>query len=244
MAIKLPDMGQMVGPLPLGAWAGVVAGGLGLAYVARRGSAPREEVEEDPSGPSFPATPLTSGPTRLNPIPYEPGAPVLTDNTEWIKEAVIRLVAKGFMPWKSQQCLASYLEGVIPSGDPNACKPVIEEAIRLVGPPPTGAPVNQFPITAPAPPKAPTVPKPAPAKPKNPCAGGGPVILYWYGNAMYLTNGKCRTQHGLDPRVADRYRRRYPAYGRPGHLGKVPRYNVLHQSISQTFSSTNIAPIP
>jgi hypothetical protein len=209
VAVKLPDLSQMVGPLPLGAWVGVVGGGLGLAYLARRGK-PAEEPELA-EVPPFPGTPVTSGPTRLAPAEPAYTEPVVTDNTEWIRQAVTRLVVDGFAPLKTQQCLAQYLEGVVPAHDPNACQPIIEAAIRKVGPPPTGAPVNQFPL---GPPPAP----PSIAPPTTPTAPGvgGAVRMYWYANAVYITDGIRRSNNGLSPHAHRYYSKFYVTRGKPG----------------------------
>jgi hypothetical protein len=234
--VKLPDMGKMVGPLPLGAWAGVVGGGLGLAYLARRGK-PEEEPQLAAVAP-YPSTPVTSGPRLLAPAePAGSGEPVITDNTEWIKAAVRALVIDGYAPLKTQQCLQKFLEGVVEAGDPNSCQPIIEAAIRKVGSPPTGAPVNQFPLTKPAPVTAPTVPS-TPTLPLK------PVVLYWYGSAVYLTNGRVRTQYGLEPKIVDRYRTRYPVTNRRGSLIGPGSGYPIHDSIPTVYRSTDIAPIP
>lgn len=151
MAVKLPDLGQMIGPLPLGGWVAVVGGGLGLAYVAKRsgGGGDAEEVPEAP--PPYPAIPGTAGPRNLPAAPPDTtqAPPPITDNGEWISQAVRQLTTLGYAPYTTQQCLARYLEGVIQGGD---CVAIIDKAILLVGPPPTGAPVNQFPTVPSAPP--------------------------------------------------------------------------------------------
>jgi hypothetical protein len=240
MAPKLPDLGQMIGPLPLGAWVGVVGGGLGLAYLARRGR-PAEEPELAEVS-SFPATPVTSGPTRLAPAePAAPGPAPITDNSEWIRAAVTALVVDGYMPLKTQQCLARFLEGVIEAHDPNSCRPIVEAAIRKVGPPPTGAPVNQHPLT-PAPVKPPSAPAPAPTAPTLPLL---PPALYWYGWAMYLTNGRVRTQYGLRPAEADRYARRYRVLNRAGSPPGGPGGGYpLHDRMATVIRPELIAPVP
>ncbi len=161
--MKVPDLGQMIGPLPLGGWVAVVGGGLGLAYVARRqgggGGEPEAEAEPEVVTPTFPATPSTAGPINLRPAPVEPnfGTPI-TDNGQWIGEATRALASRGFAPYRTQQCLAQYLEGVIAGGD---CVGIVDAAILAIGPPPSPAPVNRVPIV-PAPAPRPTLPPPAP----------------------------------------------------------------------------------
>lgn len=150
----------MMGPLPLGGWVAVVGGGLGLAYVAKRGGGDDEELIE-PVVPVYPATPATAGARNLAPaLPDNTQAPPpITDNGEWMSVAVRKLTTLGYAPYTTQQCLARYLEGVIQGGD---CVAIIDKALTLVGPPPTGAPVNQFPMAPPvanAPPKPTTPPK-------------------------------------------------------------------------------------
>jgi hypothetical protein len=162
VAVKIPDLGQMVGPLPLGGWVAVVGGGLGLAYVARRrGDGGDEEEVIIPEVAPFPSTPATSGPRLLSPaLPAEPSAPPITDNGEWVSLAIRALVTKGYSPYQTQQCLQRFLEGVI-QGEP--CASIVSAAIQAVGPPPNPAPVNQFPVNPlpPAPsPRQPTQPRP------------------------------------------------------------------------------------
>lgn len=157
--VKMPDLGQMLGPLPLGAWVGVAGGGVGLAYVARRkggggGGGDDDEVVA-PLVPVFPATPTTAGPTALSPsVPEVAGTPI-GNNSEWIAAGVRALASRGFAPYTTQQCLARYLEGVIQGGD---CVAIVDQAIGAIGPPPDGAPVNQTPIVASAPPTPPSSP--------------------------------------------------------------------------------------
>lgn len=170
--MKLPDLGKMVGPLPVGGWVAVVAAGGGIALLGRKATAAKATdtdaaATEVPAAMIYPATPTTSGPTGLSPsAPSLPPQTTITDNGQWVAEAIKALVQQGYAPYTVQQCLQRFLEGVI-QGEP--CAGIVNAAILAIGPPPTGAPVNQFPMAPPAPSprpaSQPVPPVPAAAKP-------------------------------------------------------------------------------
>ncbi|MCA1569727.1 MAG: hypothetical protein LC798_05280 [Chloroflexi bacterium] len=164
MALKVGgiDLGQMVGPLPLGAWVGATAGAVGVAYVVRRRQAaapPRvlTSGEVPYAAPVAMVEPDWRGAFGLSPAPSGPpaGAPIET-NVDWQRAATIVLIGRGYQAYTVQQALAKYLQGLDPLTPDELA--VVESALRFVGPPP------QPPSVAPPPlPPTATVPRSAPS---------------------------------------------------------------------------------
>jgi hypothetical protein len=177
--VKSPDLGKMVGPLPLGGWLAVVGGGLGLAYKAHK-VAPAATVKaasgsvtaadgtvgnlsgQYVSGAggvvrgatvTLPGTPATGGTTTY--------APQIQSNEDWLRQAVLDLVGRGYVGYTAQQALQSYLEGNQLSADQAR---IVESALRIEGPPPFS------PVLAPAP-----IPDPGPMRPSVPIAAPTPA---------------------------------------------------------------------
>lgn len=163
------QLGKMIGPLPLGGWAAVVAGGLGIGFYARKRAAAA------PANQALPAagdggTPtggfFTTGPSLLPsnlPTALEPPASIDT-NVAWHREATRKLVAAGFTAYLADQTLAKYLaaqEGL--TADEQA---IVETAIRSTGPPPSP------PGLAPTGPKLNTDWAPNPPHPNRPIPNG------------------------------------------------------------------------
>ena len=111
-----PDLGKMVGPLPLGAWVAVVAGGLGFAFYTRRQTATNAApaVVEDTSavpgvgtGGSGMWTDLT--PPALGSSANQDVAPAITTNDEWGRAAINWLIGMGYNPATSDSAIRKYL---------------------------------------------------------------------------------------------------------------------------------------
>lgn len=166
------DLKEQIGPLPLGAWIVVVAGGLGVAYYTRNasvGSTPEivEDVSNPPGvgeGPGWIAVPP---PTTPPPGPAQPQT-----NEEWGRLAINWLIAQGYSPGESDAAIRNYLEVKALTNQQYA---LLQAALRQFGSPPIPlpspppppvipAPVTPPPTTPPATPKPPTTPKP-PSKP-------------------------------------------------------------------------------
>src|SRR3546814_8267352 len=87
------DLGKQVGPLPLGAWIVVVAGGLGIAIYTNRQQVPEPETVDETGdvgvGPS--------GFTQLVPVqqPTENETGPQT-NEEWARIAIDGLISRGY----------------------------------------------------------------------------------------------------------------------------------------------------
>jgi LysM repeat protein len=105
------DLGKQYGPLPLGAWIAVVAGGLGIAlWTKQGGSSPdEEEIVEDTSGdegvgegPSWTAVPPPTG---------APGGVTYESNEAWGQAAVNYLIAQGYGAALAQSAISKALAG-------------------------------------------------------------------------------------------------------------------------------------
>lgn len=166
--MKAPDLGKMVGPLPLGAWLGVVGGGLGLAYMAKKKAGAAPPVVPGPASPNG-GLPVTGGGVVALPDnapggagaggSLTPLAPAPTTNDEWARYAAIVLIGHGFGAYATQQALAKYLEGQQLTAEESA---IVEAAMRYIGPPPYSPPVAPPPLPARAPQPVPAVPAPTP----------------------------------------------------------------------------------
>lgn len=185
--MKAPNLGKMVGPLPLGAWVGVTGGGLGLAYLARRqgaATATTRTVSPAADAAGAPASGFAGGgavnlPTGASP-PATPATPTpvspeIITNDDWLGVATRLLIGRGYGAYTTQQALERYLRGEQLTAEQAA---IVESAMQLQGPPPfspvaappplpAAPPVSQ----APLPPQAPPPPAPPPAPPPPPDAG-------------------------------------------------------------------------
>lgn len=174
------DLAKQVGPLPLGAWVVLTAGGLGIAWYTRGQTAaaepePQENVGGQPGvgdgtvGGWVPQTP----PTATSPVAVRP-----TNNEEWATYVITELIGRyNYDPNLVDSAIRKYIAGLKLSVSEYV---IVGQALRIMAPPvplppnegggPT--PVQPRPPTPPksvpgpvkAPPKPP-VKKPAPAKP-------------------------------------------------------------------------------
>lgn len=177
------DLGKQMGPLPLGAWIAVVAGGLGIAYYTRKsGSNSPAEVTNDTSGDAgvgecgvpgsyVPVTPPTSTPTTGDGIKYE-------TNEAWGQAAINWLIGQGYGPGISNSAITKALSG---GTDISGNKMSIQEwslwslALTHFGAPPYPVSVNP-PVSVPGPvnpPPPPVIVKPPPPKPPTTGTGKG-----------------------------------------------------------------------
>lgn len=174
--MKAPNLGKMIGPLPLGGWVIVVGGGLGIAYAAnrRRGGAAPVEVAPDLTGAGVPGAlvpGLPGGVVNLGPpAPSFEGinAPPPATNDEWARAAARVLIGRGFGAYATQQAIDAYLRGETLTSEQRA---VVDAAILAAGVPPFPPPAVA-PAPAPPPPLAPIIPMPAPA----PAPAPAPVL--------------------------------------------------------------------
>lgn len=150
------DFGKQYGPLPLGAWVVVVAGGLGIAAWSRmRNAAPPEIVEDVSTDPG-----VGQGPGWIA-VPPPGDAPTTGDaapqtNEEWGRLAITYLIAQGYDPALADSAIRKYLESTQLAVNEYA---LLQVALRHLGPPPT-------PLATPPPP--PIIPKPTPVPKPTP----------------------------------------------------------------------------
>lgn len=162
----MPDMGKMLGPLPLGAWIVVVGGGLGIAYYTHQNNTPNEPaIVEDTSG-----TPGVgdggSGMYWQDASPPDnaggvAGAP--TDNDQWGRLATNYLIAQGYPPSVADSAIRKYLAGDKLSAQEFS---LVNVALRQFGSPPIPLPPPVFGPPKQPKPKPKPEPKPRP-KPKS-----------------------------------------------------------------------------
>jgi hypothetical protein len=171
------DLGQQVGPLPLGAWLAVVGGGLGLAWYSRsQGDTGPPEIVEDVSGepgvgtgPGWIAVPPPTG--------APPVAPAPTTNEEWGRQGVNYLIAQGYDSAVADSAMRKFLMSQKLSVQEYA---LIRLVLNRFGAPP----IPLYPVedTGPIPPIVPPVVVPPPVKPPPvvpppPPAPPKPVVL-------------------------------------------------------------------
>lgn len=162
------DMGKMIGPLPLGAWIAVVAGGLGFMVYTRNQSAATDTTAtdttavEDTSGVPGVGDGTVGGWVDTTPStqPSTPVTPAITDNESWGVAAENTLIAKGYDPAVSDSAIRKYLDGGQLSSQEYA---LIKIVLGLLGATPQIMPAPVF-----APPSNPVVPKAPPPKKATP----------------------------------------------------------------------------
>lgn len=179
------DLGKMYGPLPLGGWAAVIAAGIGLGYYANRGKKPAATASSAGDsllgGGSWDGVGLGGGiglPGGSAGGSGAGAAPAITDNQQWMREASIRLVARGYDAFLVEQSLTKFLNAVQLNAAEQA---IVNLALQLLGPPPIAPPLapTPFPIT-PTPTPTPTPsPTPTPTPTPTPSGGGGSVPTAW-----------------------------------------------------------------
>jgi nucleoid-associated protein YgaU len=156
------NFGQQVGPLPLGAWAAVVAGGLGIAWYSMRNqkaAAPAivTDTSADPgvgTGPSWTAV----GPPTTAPDTSES---TIDTNEAWAVAAINYLIAQGYDPNVADSAIRKYIQSDSLSVQEYA---LVRFALAKLGSPPVPLPdpptppVVNPPVVPPPPPPPPPVP--------------------------------------------------------------------------------------
>jgi hypothetical protein len=157
------DMGKMYGPLPLGAWAAVVAGGLGLAlYTRKQGAAPvstdPDLQPEDTSGVPGVGVGGSGQWTNVNPPAQSAGDAPPATNDEWARQVIDKMTIAGFPADVSNSGINKFInqESTLTVAEYT----LVKEALRRYGSPPQ-------PVPGPYPPQIKTIPTPVtPPKPK------------------------------------------------------------------------------
>lgn len=111
--MAMPDLGKQIGPLPLGAWIAVVAGGLGIAYYTRNsggGGTTDGGVVDDTGTPDGVADGSVGGWEPTQPDNTGVDAPI-TDNDSWGNAAINWLIAQGYDPGWSYSAITKALAG-------------------------------------------------------------------------------------------------------------------------------------
>lgn len=112
-------MGKQVGPLPVGAWVVVVAGGLGIAlYTRRQNAATPTEIGVDTSGDAGVGTGAVGGFIPTSPQPGPTGTMTPTTNEDWAVNAERVLIAKNYPPTTVDSMVRKYIAGVTSSLSP------------------------------------------------------------------------------------------------------------------------------
>lgn len=159
------DFGKMIGPLPLGAWLVVLAGGAAVAVYTYQSSTAEPEIVDDASGD--PGVGMGGGQYEYTPPGSGGGvAPKPATNTEWGVQAITWLVAQGNPPGAATNAITKALAGGTGDNALTAQEYALWQlALKQFGPPPD-------PVTVPAPgtgtgtPNPP--PKPIPEGPTSP----------------------------------------------------------------------------
>jgi hypothetical protein len=114
------DLGKEIGPLPLGAWIAVIAGGLGIAVwsknsapTAAAGGGTGPTVVEDIGSPAGVGDGSVGGWLPTNPVTSPTGTPEITTNEQWGNQAINWLIAQGYEPtWCYSAITKALLGGV------------------------------------------------------------------------------------------------------------------------------------
>jgi len=109
------DLGKQIGPLPLGAWIAVVAGGLGIALWSRnQGSADEPEIVEDTSGTPGVGTGVNGSWVDVSPPSSGSGSGTgitYDSNEAWGQAAINYLIAQGYSPGLANSAITKGLAG-------------------------------------------------------------------------------------------------------------------------------------
>jgi hypothetical protein len=148
------SLGKQVGPLPLGAWLAIVAGGLGLGYYINK-----RQGERGPEPQLLAESGVGTGAGQMIYEPPQTGTtPVVEEsNLSWGRKATDWLVSTGLDPYNADQAIRKYL---ISEQLTVAERAMVNLAITRFGAPPEALPPAP-PTPAPTPPPTPA-PAPAP----------------------------------------------------------------------------------
>lgn len=133
------DLGQQVGPLPLGGWIAVVVGGLGIAYFINRNQAESSsEAQLVPSGVGTGGAQVIETP----PEETETDAPELDNtNANWGRQATDWLIGQGNDPGIADNAIRKYLSSMKLDSQEQG---LVDQALREFGSPPEPlAPVRE-----------------------------------------------------------------------------------------------------
>lgn len=131
------DLGKQVGPLPLGGWIAVVAGGLGIAYFINRNQTSNEAVQLTESGTG------TGGGQFVYEPPQEGQQPLEENNNDaWGRKATNWLIGRGNPPGLADNAIRKYLSSEELDAQEQA---LVDQALVEFGAPPEPlAPVREI----------------------------------------------------------------------------------------------------
>ncbi|HVI71470.1 MAG TPA: hypothetical protein VM656_08300 [Pyrinomonadaceae bacterium] len=155
------DLGKQVGPLPLGAWLAVVAGGLGIAWYTTRTGKQAPIPVEDVSGVPGVGVGAPAAWTPITGTPPDGQQQAITTNEQWTNRAISWLIANGYPPVQSDSAVRKYITGTRMSVQETT---LIGIVLVAIGPPPQTLPPAEEPDPQPDPDPAPA-PGPAPLPP-------------------------------------------------------------------------------
>lgn len=121
------DLGQKVGPLPLGGWVVVVGAGLGVGYFINRNAGKTETPTPTDPGSG------TGGGSFLPIAPPEPGETTPETNVSWGVKAKQYLVAQGIDALVANTAIEKFLSGQALDARESAA---VSMALARLGPPP------------------------------------------------------------------------------------------------------------
>lgn len=211
------DLGKQIGPLPLGAWLAVVAGGLGIAAFSRNESADDTEIVEDIGSPEGVGDGSVGGWEQTEPDPINNRAP--TTNEEWGNLAINWLIGQGYDPAWSNSAITKALAG---GRGENRLKvreyALWRAALRALGPPP-------YPVNVPGPPGG--------------NSGGGKG-----GGRPPRTDETRIVRHRFRPGKNGKCRRCGYPKNRPWHFGWLPPGTGIHAVGRFRYATVKPAPLP
>lgn len=156
---------KKLGPLPAGVWVVVIAGGFAVAYFVnkRRPSTGGEPMVDTGGVPGVGVGGVQPGFIPVNP-PTTPAEDKPRDNETWLTKAIGALLGKGYNPVTATLALRKWLAG---NNITQSESLIVQEAIKLIGPPPL-APAGGGVIPDPTTPTPTPTPTPSPVEPLPP----------------------------------------------------------------------------
>lgn len=159
---------KQAGPLPVGAWIGVVGGGLAIGWYFSKNTAknnaanPTAQVPlTDPGVGSGGGQFVYDPPTAVD----NPNNNAITDNATWARRAINWLIAQGYDPGTAQSAVSKFVNG---TNRTLTEQTLINLALIEFGAPPENVPLPETPVTPP-----PTTTNPPPGTTPN-----KPYVLY------------------------------------------------------------------
>lgn len=222
------NFGQQVGPLPLGAWAAVVAGGLGIAWYSVRNqkasAAPQlvTDTSGDPgvgTGPSWTAVPPPSTSPDSTQV-------TIDTNEAWSVAAINYLIAQGYDPNVADSAIRKYMQSDSLSIQEYA---LVRFALAKLGSPPTPLPDPPAPPTSVGTPVIPVTPPPVtPPQPVISMTGRYVWVQRWPAKQSTLW-GIAAVYYGNGNQWPTIYNVNKKGFVRPDNtVGEIANPNVLY----------------